>query len=219
MLALMMLTLRPAVSAEPPADDGWIRLFNGQNLDGWEIHSGKATYRVEHAAIIGQTTKGSPNTFLITQESFRDFELMFEVYLEDNELNSGVQIRSKLQEGEYGGRVYGPQVEIEASPGQSGWIYGEVAGGWQSPEPESDDSSVNQNSYFKNQEWNQYRVLAVGRHIRTWINGHPVADLMYDPDRYQDNPEGFIGLQVHNVGDRGPFQVRWRNIFIKPISQ
>jgi len=197
-------------------DDCWIRLFDGESLEGWEIRSGEATYQVEEAAIVGQTTAGSPNTFLITKDTYRDFELLFEVYLEDNELNSGFQIRSKLREGEYGGRVYGPQVEIEASPGQSGYIYGEAAGGWQSPEPQLEDPAVNQHSYFKNQEWNQYRVRAVGRHIQTWINGRKVADLMYDEALYKNNPEGFIGLQVHGVGDRGPFQVRWRNIFIKP---
>jgi hypothetical protein len=29
---------------------------------------------------------------------------------------------------------------------------------------------------------------------------------------------GFIGLQVHGVGDRGPFEVRWRNIQIKDLA-
>lgn len=219
--ALLLLAALPALvtAAEPkPPGDEWKVLFNGANLDGWEIRSGNATYRVEDGAVVGTTAKGSPNTFLITKEKFDDFELRFEVLLEDNELNSGVQIRSKLRDGEYGGRVYGPQVEIEASPGQAGFIYGEAAGGWQSPEPQSDDPEVNQHSYFKNNDWNQYRVRAVGRHIETWINDHKVADLQYDPQRYEENKEGFIGLQVHGVGDRGPYQVRWRNIFLKPIE-
>ena len=29
------------------AADGWVNLFNGKNLDGWEQHSGTAKYRVE----------------------------------------------------------------------------------------------------------------------------------------------------------------------------
>ena len=37
------------------AADGWVNLFNGQNLDGWEQHSGVAKYRVEDGAIVGQT--------------------------------------------------------------------------------------------------------------------------------------------------------------------
>jgi hypothetical protein len=28
---------------------------------------------------------------------------------------------------------------------------------------------------------------------------------------------GLIGLQVHGVGDRGPFEVRWRRLCIKDL--
>lgn len=215
---LVTADVASADSPQPPGPE-WQVLFNGENLDGWKVRSGTATYRVEDGDIVGTTAAGSPNTFLISEDTFDDFVLLFEVLLEDNELNSGVQIRSKLREGDHGGRVYGPQVEIEASPGQAGYIYGEAAGGWQSPEPQSDDSEVNQHSYFKNNQWNQYRVRARGRRIETWINGHKVADLTYDKKRYEDNPEGFIGLQVHGVGDRGPYSVRWRKIFIKPVEE
>ncbi|WP_164103274.1 3-keto-disaccharide hydrolase [Candidatus Laterigemmans baculatus] len=208
---------RAADAPQPPGKE-WKVLFNGENLDGWKIRSGKAKYRVEDGAIVGTTVAGSPNTFLISDEEFADFELRFEVLLDDNELNSGVQIRSKVRDGEYQGRVYGPQVEIEASPGQAGYIYGEAAGGWQSPEPTSDDPKINQHSHFKNQQWNEFRVRAVGRKIETWINGHQIADLTYDQARYDDNPRGVIGLQVHGVGDRGPYEVRWRNLFIKPLE-
>ena len=198
---------------------GWQLLFDGKTLDNWHSKSGFATYRVEDGSIVGATVKGSPNTFLCSNGTFADLELTFEVRFDGAFFNSGVQIRSKLRDGEYGGRAYGPQVEIEESPGQAGFIYGEAAGGWQSPEPKSKDKAVNSHSYFRNEGWNQYRVLAVGRRIQTWINGHAVADLMYDPQRYQDNPEGFIGLQVHRVpGDGAPMQVRWRNIFIRPIQ-
>lgn len=199
-------------------EEGWKMLFDGKSLEGWSIKSGVATYRVEDGAIVGKTAKGSPNTFLVSDETYRDFELTFDVLLHDNALNSGVQIRSKLRGDKYGGRVYGPQVEIEAGPGQAGFIYGEAAGGWQSPEPTSKDPKVNKHDHFKNGEWNHYRVRAVGRKIQTWINGEQIADLTYDAKRYEDNPEGHIGLQVHGVGNRGPFQVRWKNIYLKPIK-
>lgn len=204
-----------------PEGEGWVKLFDGQTLDGWKIRSGNATYKVEDNAVVGTTAKGSPNTFLISEQTFDDFELVFDVFLHDNALNSGVQIRSKLRNPEgdkFGGRVYGPQVEIEASPGQAGFIYGEAAGGWQSPEPDAKDPNVNTHSYFKNNEWNTYRVKAEGRQIQTWINGNMVADLQYDEKRYEDNKEGFIGLQVHGVGNNGPYSVRWKNIYIRPIK-
>lgn len=213
-----VLSCNTAAADEKGESSGdWKPLFNGKNLDGWKVQSGTATYRVEDGTIVGTTSPGSPNTFLASQETFADFELTFEVLLEDNELNSGVQIRSKLRDGQYGGVTYGPQVEIAAGPSTSGFIYGESAGGWQSPEPESADPTVNKHDHFQNKAWNKYRVLAVGRHIQTWINDQPIADLQYDPKRYEDNSEGFIGLQVHGVGDSGPYHVRWRNIQIRPI--
>ena len=133
--------------------------------------------------------------------------------------NSGVQIRSKLRGELYGGRVYGPQVEIEQSPGQSGFIYGEAAGAWQSPEPKSKDEAVNSHSYFQNDGWNKYRILAVGPKIQTWINGNLVADLMYEEGRYMDNSQGFIGLQVHGIGkSTEQIDVHWKNIYIRPIE-
>jgi hypothetical protein len=203
--------------------DGWKALFDGKSLDGWNIKSGFATYKVDAGSIVGTTKAKTPNTFLCSNETFGDFELTFHVKF-DQFFNSGCQIRSKLKADKksdpYGGRVYGPQVEIEKSPGQSGFIYGEAAGGWQSPEPKSKDKAVNTHSHFKNEGWNEYRIRAVGQKIETWINGNKVADLDYDEQRYKDNSEGFIGLQVHGVGGNAtPMSVRWKNIYIKSISK
>ena len=80
---------------------------------------------------MGVTVKGSPNTFLCTKKTYGDFELEFEVRV-DNQLNSGVQIRSKTkQQGKIPDRVYGPQVEIEASGdngAEAGYVYGKRRG-------------------------------------------------------------------------------------------
>jgi hypothetical protein len=198
---------------------GWQLLFDGKTLDRWSTKSGFATYKVDNAAIVGTTIKGSPNTFLCSDGKYADFELTFEVKYDGEFFNSGVQIRSKLRGDKYGGRVYGPQVEIERAPGQAGFIYGEQAGKWQSPEPKSKDPAINSHSHFKNDQWNQYRVLAVGRRIQTWINGNAVADLIYDEQRYKDNSEGLIGLQVHGIGKKtNPMSIRWKNIYIRPIQ-
>jgi hypothetical protein len=200
------------------AEAGWRSLFDGKTLDGWEVKSGFAAYRVEDGAIVGKTAEGSPNSFLCTKEHFGDFELRFEVLLEDAGLNSGVQIRSLLKGDKYGGRVNGPQVEIAAGPGPSGFIYGEALGYWLSPEPKAGDAARSRLPYFKNGQWNRFRVLAVGPRIQTWINDQPVADLT-DAEVYKTHPKGLIGLQVHGIGkDAGPYRVRWRNIQIRPVT-
>jgi len=188
-------------------EDGFVSLFDGKTLDGWTQRNGLATYRVEDGAIVGRTAKNSPNSFLCTNKAYCDFELVFEVKV-DPGLNSGVQIRSRSSKDYKDGRVHGPQVEIECAPGESGYIYGEATGrGWLSPNQDTKDA-------YKNDQWNKYRVLAVGPRIQTWINGVQVEDLTDEAS----SKCGFIGLQVHGVRDRGPFEVRWRNIKIKDLA-
>ncbi len=115
--------------------------------------------------------------------------------------------------------MFGPQVEIEASPGQSGYVYGEALDtGWISPEPDSADPAVHEHTHFKNGEWNEYRIVARGGHIQTWINGHAIADLELPAAVSAAHREGHIGLQVHGVGAEGPYQVRWRNLRLRPAA-
>ncbi|MGB0143523.1 MAG: 3-keto-disaccharide hydrolase, partial [Akkermansiaceae bacterium] len=83
------------------AGEGWNELFNGKNLEGWTQRNGTATYRIEGNAIVGKTMDGSPNSFLCTDKLYGDFELTFEVKV-DNRLNSGVQIRSQTKGGPKG---------------------------------------------------------------------------------------------------------------------
>ena len=214
--ALSVLAVSTAARAE---NEGWVPLFDGKTLDGWIQKNGTASYRVEDGAIVGKTTKGSPNSFLCTEQEYSDFELEFEVLLLDNELNSGVQIRSQTKpakgKGTYG-RVNGPQVEIEASGSkgaESGYIYAEACGGWMTPQHRRKP-----HRFFKDGEWNKYRIVAQGARIQTWINGESIEDLTNEA-KFKTHPKGFIGLQVHGVGNRGPFQVAWRNIRIKPLKK
>jgi hypothetical protein len=202
--------------------DGWVALFDGRTLDGWVLANGSATFVVEDGTLVGRTAEGSPNSFLVTEEHFGNFELEFEV-LVDDALNSGVQIRSRTRQeatgegrNEQAGRVYGPQVEIEASGAEgaeSGYIYGEATGhGWLTPPDRLIPRKV-----FKDGEWNHYRVIADGPRIQTFINGEPVEDLTHE-EIFQTHPEGFIGLQVHSIRPgTGPYEVRWRNLRIREL--
>ncbi len=193
---------------------GWVSLFDGKTLNGWVQKNGLAHYRIDGDAIVGRTTPGSPNSFLCTAKEYGDFELEFEVKVHDK-LNSGVQIRSKSKED--GGRVYGPQVEIEASGSkgaEAGYVYGEATGrGWLTPE-----ERLKAHKVFKDGEWNHYRIVAKGPRIQTWINGQMIEDLT-DEAIYETHPKGFIGLQVHGIGkDPGPYTVAWRKIRIKELK-
>ena len=206
-VALVVLAV-PAIAA----DDAWVSLFDGKTLKGWTQKNGTATYRVDEGTIVGKTNEGSPNSFLCTDKDYGDFELTFEVKVDD-QLNSGVQFRSRSTKDYENGRVHGPQVEI-ALGGTAGRIYGEalVDAAWMCAEGDAAAKAA-----FKAGEWNQYRVRAVGKKIETWVNGVPTASFA---DEKSGMMSGFIGLQVHGIGKgEGPYQVRWRNIKIKDLSK
>jgi hypothetical protein len=191
-------------------ESGGTPLFNGRNLNNWVQRNGWATFHIDGETILGQTAEGSPNSFLFTEKEYGNFELKFEVKVDD-ELNSGVQIRSQSKPDVRGGRVHGPQVEI-ATNGTAGFIYGEgLETGWLSEDREDPAAKA----AFNKGEWNQYVVRADGKSIKTWVNGVPVANLV---DEKTGMNRGHIGLQVHGIGrGTGPYQVRWRNIVIHEL--
>ena len=68
-----------------------------------------------------------------------------------------------------------------------------------------------QEAFVKN-EWNHYRIEAIGDTIKTWINGVPAAYLIDDM-----TSAGFIGLQVHSIGtdkEKEGTQVMWKDVKI-----
>jgi hypothetical protein len=221
-IALSWIILSNALATARSAEDGWVVLFDAQTLNGWTQKNGTATYRVDGETIVGQTEQGSPNSFLCTNREYGDFELTFDVKV-DSQLNSGVQIRSRTKEPteqernrNQVGRVYGPQVEIEAgndNGSTAGYIYGEATGrGWLTP-----DERRKLHMHFVDGQWNSYRIVAQGPRIQTFLNGHPIEDLT-DEAIYQTHPRGFIGLQVHAIGsDSPPLQVAWRNIRLREL--
>ncbi len=78
----------------PLADtsDGWVRLFDGHTLFGWEI-AGNANWRIEDGTItVDQGEKG----FLCTSIDWQDYELTLE-FNADAETNSGVFLRTPLK--------------------------------------------------------------------------------------------------------------------------
>ncbi len=209
LLALVVLVVcaAPAVAA----DDNWVSLFDGKTLQGWTQKNGTAKYTVEDGTIVGTTNEGSPNSFLCTDKDYSDFELTFEVKVDDR-LNSGVQIRSRSTPDYKDGVVHGPQVEIALS--DAGRVYGEALPNANWLCPAGDEAA---RKAFKAGAWNKYRVRAVGTKIETWINDVPIVSF---DDEKSGMSSGFIGLQVHSIGrGEGPYQVRWRNIKIRDLSK
>jgi hypothetical protein len=182
----------------------WEPLFDGKSLDGWTRAGGEAAYRVEDGMIVGESVPGTPNTFLVTDREFGDFILEYEVFAAPG-LNSGVQVRSNLDARNV---VQGYQVEIDTSERAfSGGIYDEQRRRWLYPLSRNEKGR----DAFNNGEWNRFRVEAIGDTLNVWVNGIQTARLVDDMTR-----TGFIGLQVHSIGDPGLAgkTVKWRNLRI-----
>jgi hypothetical protein len=201
----LVLAAGPVNGAE---NEQWEPLFNGRNLDGWTRRGGEAKYKAVDGVIVGTTVPDTPNSFLCTDRLFGDFILELEFNV-DPGLNSGVQIRSESHRAYRDGRVHGYQVEIDPSErAYSGGIYDEARRGWLF-RPEGNEAAK---KAFKQGDWNQYRIEAIGDSIKTWLNGVQVADLTDSM-----TPIGFIALQVHSTDSDRPLQVRWRNIRIQDL--
>jgi len=186
-------------------------MFSGENLSGWSQKNGNAKYGLEDGVIVGTTVSGTPNSFLATDKKYGDFILELD-FKADPGMNSGIQIRSESKPQYQDNRVHGYQVEIDPSDrAWSGGIYDEARRGWLYP------MSLNtsaQNAYKKD-DWNHYRIEAIGDTIQTWVNGIAAANLVDDKTQ-----EGFIALQVHAIGDdEAPGkQIRWKNVRIMTDS-
>lgn len=186
-------------------DTPWVNLINESDTEGWTIMGGKATYKVENGVVTGTTVAQTPNTFLTTDKIYDDFifEIEFKV---DSIMNSGIQIRSNTRPEYRNGIVHGYQVEIDPSKrAWSGGIYDEKRRKWLNPL--GDNPKAQQ--AFKQNEWNHYRIEAIGDTLKTWINDVPAAYLIDEK-----TASGFIGLQVHSIGNKEEKlgkTVKWKN--------
>jgi hypothetical protein len=186
----------------------WTSLFDGKTLNGWTQRGGQAKYSVENGEIVGVTVKDTPNSFLCSNKEYGDFILELDLKLDD-EMNGGVQFRSLSKPDYQNGRVHGYQMEVDPSArAWSGGIYDEGRRDWLytlNINPEGQKS-------FKKNDWNKYRIEAIGNTIRTFINGIPTAHLIDDM-----TAQGFIALQVHAIygNMKEGMKIRWKNIRIQ----
>lgn len=190
-----------------PLKENWISIFNGKDFEGWEQKGGTAKYEVVDGAVVGTSTLNTPNSFMCTKKIYKDFVLEFEVKV-DTLLNSGVQFRSNSRPEYRNGVVHGYQCEIDPSlRAFSAGIYDEQRRGWLY-KPEGDPYAQ---QAFNRFGWNKYRIEALGSSIKTYLNGRLVSDIVDTVEK-----DGFIGLQVHSIGnpEQDGTKVMWKNIRI-----
>jgi hypothetical protein len=226
-----------ALAGDSDSSGGWVTLFNGKDLTGWE--GDPRLWSVKEGVIRGQTTLTEPakgNTFLIWRGgTLRDFELRLKFRIQNG--NSGVQYRSKEVSKWV---VSGYQAEIENNPGKVGFLYHERGRGWLVDVGDfmvidkSGDKKVVGNvcdkdelvkaGYYKEKDWNEYRIIAEGNHLIHYLNDYQMMELI-DNDRLT-NPndakdlkgaarEGILALQIH-AGP--PMVVEFKDIRVRNLE-
>ena len=188
-------------------DNQWENLLEDNTLKNFVRLNGNAEFKVVDGNLIGTSKLNTPNSFLATKKTYRDFILEFEVII-DYGLNSGVQFRSESIEEYLNGRVHGYQCEIETSSRKwAGGIYDEARRGWLYPLTRNE---IGQRA-FRNGTWNKYRIEAIGNSIKAFVNGVETSNLIDDMTK-----EGFIAFQVHGISNKEEEgkKVKWRNIRI-----
>ena len=174
-------------------------LFNGKNLDGWNIHGTELWY-VENGLLICESGPDKGYGYLSTKKFYDDFDLTLEFKQEANG-NSGVFIRSTFE----GTKVSGWQVEVAPPGNDTGGVYESYGREWLiKPDKEKD-------KVLKMGKWNKMRIRVVGNHIQSWLNGTSMISL---EDEMIGKGKGSIALQIH---DGGGIKVRWRNLIVNRL--
>ena len=174
-------------------------LFNGKNLDGWNIHGTELWY-VENGLLICESGPDKGYGYLSTEKFYDDFDLTVEFKQEANG-NSGVFIRSTFE----GTKVSGWQVEVAPPGSHSGGVYESYGRGWLiKPDKEKD-------KVLKMGKWNKMRIRVVGNQIQSWLNGTSMISL---EDEMIGKGKGSIALQIH---DGGGIKIRWRNLIVNEL--
>lgn len=187
-------------------------IFTGSDLSGWHIsqvnHHGKTQgWTVENGAITGTQDKPGHGGILLTDKSYRNFEVSLELN-PDFGCDGGLFLRANEK-----GEAY--QVLLDNLDGGAiGGIYGERLKGVATFVPEWQE-------WFRRGSWNQLRARIEGDtpHIQVWLNGVKITDWLDTANHAADGAtSGMIAVQVH-AGNRWipGGKHRFRNVMVREL--
>ncbi len=164
-------------------DNSKNRLFNGKNLEGWEVEPPEMSshWEVREAKILHGENPDEKGSIIWTDESYMNYELELEYRALSDDYDSGVFPRGEGHQVQIGisrslqrdmtACIYAPKDEKGAYPGQTDKV----------------------EEFHKPGEWNHLRILMDGKVISTFLNGEPFVEY----EGITINEEGPIGLQLH----------------------
>jgi 3-keto-disaccharide hydrolase len=163
----------------------WTTLFDGTSLAAWTT-SGDANWQLSDGVVAADMGAG----FLVTHESFGDFELEVEFFV-SLDANSGVFLRCANPEKPGAATCY--EVNIFDQRKDPSYRTGAIVG---IAKPMAKIDAGNR--------WNTYHIEAHGRHLVVKLNGQTTVDV--EDDKLATGP---IGLQ-YAAG-----QVKFRSVRIR----
>jgi len=163
----------------------WTTLFGGESLDGWSI-TGDANWQIAD----GIVTADSGTGFLVTSKAYGDFELELEFFVSPD-ANSGVFLRCANPAKPGAATCY--EVNIFDQRPDPTYRTGAIVG---VAKPSVAIDAGNR--------WNDYEIVARGRHLVVKLNGQTTVDV--EDDKLAVGP---IGLQ-YATG-----LVKFRNVRIR----
>ena len=176
------------------AQAGWTTLFDGKNLDNWNP-IGTANWKLEDGLVVAD----SGNGFLVSKQSFTDFQLRAEFWIE-SKTNSGIFIRCTDPDSVTGKTSY--EVNIWDDRPEQNYGTGAIVGvAAVDPMPHAGG------------KWNVYEITAKGNTFTVVLNGQKTVD-----DAKADKfASGRIALQ-HGKGTADESGiVKFRKVEIKPL--
>jgi hypothetical protein len=205
-LAVIFGSVTAALSQASQNDEGWIPLFNGEDLDGWKVGENASTFSVEKGTI----KVAGPRAHLfyagdVKNHNFRDFEFKAKVMTKPG-ANSGIYIHTKYQEDGWPSQGY----EVQVNNSQQDWkrtgsLYGIV--------------DIKEN-YAKDNEWYTEYIKVEGKRIIVKINDTVVVDYTQPEQPKREEGEvnrilggGTFALQGHDPGSI----VYYKDIMVKPL--
>lgn len=211
------------------------------NAELWSVQDGAITGKTpEDPANKGKSIL-KHNTFLVWRDgTVKDFELTLKYKMIGG--NSGIQYRSKeLEKGAQGPIISGYQADFEAGKTYSGILYEEKGRGIlalrgqkvviHEGDKETTDKKGNMKkgpnievtgsvgesdaiqAAIKNEDWNEYKIVAKGGHLQHFINGVQTVDVT--DETAVGAKEGLLALQIH-VG--GPMTVQFKDIKLNELK-
>lgn len=203
-----------ATAAFAADDEGFVPLFNGENMDGWMLmpEVPEPVWKVQKGGVLARQAR---STYAWTKETFDDFILELEFKVSPN-CNSGVFFRTDPENPVQGGfelQIY-DSFEKEVDSHHLGALY--------------DARAPKVNAAKPAGEWNTFRLHVEGSKLVLHINDQEVQNLdLNDWDTAGKNPDGsdnkfktalkdlprtgHIGLQDHG------HNVFFRNLRVKRL--